>query len=297
MGFEQVHALPGMKVDENNRKVYFDSQADILSGLENFYQSYLDGNINAFSVSEEIAPGFSAMINAVKNNDIKPVVMKGQLTGPTTLGLIAKDQRGQALLYHEQIMDVLVKATSLKAAWMAAKMSEVAEIPIIFFDEPMLQSIGSAAIQIDRRAAVERLREAIQRAGCLTGGHCCGNTDWSILMEAGLDIIALDAWHFAETLALYPSELRVFVGRGGLIAWGIVPASREGAASDPDIFESKLWRAIRDIAEKTGLPEEQLVGQSLVTPSCGLGSLSEEDSASILRKTAAVAGLLPKLLS
>lgn len=289
MGIEQARGLPGFHLDEAAERVYFNASEDIAAGLGDLYEDFLALNVSDYAVSNEITPGFEGMLEAIEVAQAHPAILKGQLTGPTTLGLILKDQDKKALLYHEQMMDALVKATILKARWMASAMSTACDIPVIFFDEPMLQSIGSVAIPIDRAGALDRLREIVGSVDCVTGGHCCGNTDWSILMDAGLDIIAFDAWHFTHTLALYPEQLKRFIGRGGLVAWGIVPASAEGAELGVDALLEKLLNGLDHVAGACNIPAAQLASQSLITPSCGLGSLTEPQAEAILTKTAEIA--------
>ena len=158
--------------------------------------------------------------------------------------------------------------------------------------EPMLQSIGSASIPIERETAVARLREIVDGLDCLTGGHCCGNTDWSIMMAAGLDVIAYDAWSFGDTLGLYGADLARFIERGGYVAWGIVPASAEGAAVETGLLISKMEALIGRTAAAAGVREELLRERGFITPSCGLGSLSVSEAEEILKKTAAVSAAL-----
>ena len=52
----------------------------------------------------------------------------------------------------------------------------------------------------------------------LAGVHCCGNTDWSLLLDSQVDIVSLDACSYMEQFSLYPVELKRFIGRGGVIA-------------------------------------------------------------------------------
>ncbi len=289
MGVEQARGLPGMVIDEEKGRVWFDQGADIALALGDFYERFLSGELESFAVSNKFLPGLGAMTELLGGLERRPAVYKGQLTGPTTLGLIFKDRDGRALLYNEQMMDVLVKATQRKAAWLAAEMAPFCTQTMVFFDEPMLQSIGSAGIQIDRSQAVARLRECVDGFPGITGGHCCGNTDWSILMEAGLDVIAFDAWHFADTMGIYGEQLVDFIENGGHIAWGVVPASAEGAEVSLDALKNKLYGGLEATAGKSGISVDKLVNQSFITPSCGLGSLTDDQAERILNKCAALA--------
>ena len=292
IGVEQARGLPGFIIDAVEKHAYFDSRKDVAGDLEVFYENYLAGENAPYGLSGGFMAGFDAMLELLNADGRRPMVLKGQLSGPTTLGLILRDELNKPLLYNDQAMDILVKATGMKAAWMATAMGEVCARPVVFFDEPMLQSIGSAAIPIDRSIAVDRLKELVQSVDCLTGGHCCGNTDWSILIEAGLDIIAFDAWLFSEKLTLYSEQLRGFIEGGGLLAWGIVPASTLGVGTAVGAIYDKLMAGMELIGAKAAIPLETLIDHSLVTPSCGLGSLTEDQAGAILAATAAVAAKL-----
>ena len=53
--------------------------------------------------------------------------------------------------------------------------------------------------------------DAIHAEGAIAGVHCCGNTDWSLLMATSVDVLNLDAYNFLDSLALYPAALRAFL--------------------------------------------------------------------------------------
>ncbi len=50
--------------------------------------------------------------------------------------------------------------------------------------------------------------------GAVAGVHCCGNTDWTILIDAGVDMINFDAFEYGETIALYPDAVKGFLLQG-----------------------------------------------------------------------------------
>ena len=109
----------------------------------------------------------------------------------------------------------------------------------------------------------------------LKGVHCCGNTDWSILLNTSLDILSIDAYDYAENLALYPEDVQRFLARGGIIAWGIVPTGNTAESETVESLVQRLHAAIQLLVNK-GVSEDALLSQGMVTASCGLGSLSVE---------------------
>ena len=100
---------------------------------------------------------------------------------------------------------------------------------ICFIDEPILSAFGSSTyVSVKREdvvALISEVIDAVHAEGAIAGIHCCGNTEWSILIDAGVDIVNFDAFGYGETIALYPDAVSRFITGGGLIAWGVVPTS------------------------------------------------------------------------
>jgi methionine synthase II (cobalamin-independent) len=132
------------------------------------------------------------------------------------------------------------------------------------------------------------LEEVFQGIRGLKGIHCCGNTDWSVLLSTSVDILSLDAYNYGESITLYPAEVKRFLKRGGIIAWGIVPNTEQALAEET---VNSLLHRLREIMESLchkGIDYDMLWEQCLVTPSCGLGALSPEGAAKALQLLAAL---------
>ncbi len=146
----------------------------------------------------------------------------------------------------------------------------------MFIDEPAMTSYGSAFFNMPKEKIIALLREVMGGINGLTGIHCCGNTDWSLILETGIDIINFDTYNFAGSLTLYPSEVKAFLDRNGAIAWGIIPTDetnirKETVAS----LKDRLEEAMAPFTRK-GIAFKQLIEHGLLTPSCGLAGLNEE---------------------
>ena len=74
-------------------------------------------------------------------------------------------------------------------------------------------------------ALLKEVIDAVHADSGLAGIHCCGNTEWSILIDAGVDIVNFDAFEFGETIAMYGKAVKEHLQRGGMLAWGVVPTS------------------------------------------------------------------------
>ena len=105
-----------------------------------------------------------------------------------------------------------------------------------------------------------------------------------------IDIINFDAYSYAEGLSLYPAQIRKFLERGGYFAWGIIPTSEEVRKETESSLVNRLSKEI-DNLEKKQIPRDLLISQSLLTPSCGLGTLSQDLAEVILKKLSLVGRL------
>ena len=149
-------------------------------------------------------------------------------------------------------------------------------------------SSPSSFVSLSREQALGLLEEVFAGLRGIKGVHCCGNTDWSVLLSTSADILSLDAYDYAETLALYPEEVARYLERGGILAWGIVPSGPAAESETAESLVDRLERAIGMLVNK-GVPEEALFEVGLVSPSCGLGSLAPGLAERVLELTAGVA--------
>jgi methionine synthase II (cobalamin-independent) len=126
---------------------------------------------------------------------------------------------------------------------------------------------------------VSLLNEVFGGIEGLKGVHCCGNTDWSVILESDADIISFDTYNYARSLSLYPDAVKKFLDRGGAVAWGIVPNEAEQIEKEtPSSLKDRLEEAMAPFTRK-GVPFRQLLAQGLVTPSCGMASIASEEAA------------------
>lgn len=270
-------SLPAIKLDCTRGKLFFDTTGDISTELEGFYSHYLADDLSVFALSPEYACGFFSLLNTLP--ETPGTWAKGQVTGPISFGLTVTDQDLRPSLYNELLADPIVKNMAMNARWQIRQLKEHRPNVIIVVDEPYLAAFGSAYISLSRERAIDMLNEvfeAIHQEGAITGIHCCANTDWSLLMSTSVEILNLDAYGYLENLALYPAELRAFLDRGGVIAWGIVPNNDDILATTPNKLAQRLYRGFKLIQEKAagrgiGISVDELASKSLLTPSCGLG--------------------------
>jgi hypothetical protein len=109
----------------------------------------------------------------------------------------------------------------------------------------------------------------------------------------------LDAYGHIENLALYPTELRTFLDRGGTICWGVVPNNEEIRNVGAEELADRLRAGIGMISEKAmshgvKIATDEFAVRSLISPACGLGSTTVEISDEVFDKLARTDEILKK---
>lgn len=274
--------LPGLVLDEANKNLYIDTTG-VAETVEEVYGKYLEGDIEFFRMSEERAPGFYHFLESLKNPSKEIKFVKGQITGPISFALSVTDQNKRAIIYDKDLLEILTKTMVMKVKWQVRKLKKAHPSVIIFIDEPYLVSIGSSYVNINTTAAFEKLDEiikAVKGEGALAGLHCCGNTDWGLVLKRDIDILSFDAYNFTKELLLYAGELKNFLARGGTIAWGIVPSSDAIDKETRKSLNQKMNSVLSSLSEK-GISKDSI--SSIITPSCGVGTLDEERASRIFK--------------
>ncbi|MEW6552786.1 MAG: methionine synthase [Actinomycetota bacterium] len=267
--------LPGVVVDTERRKVFCDTSGDLLPGIEEVYRAYLEGDLDPFRVSEEYAAGLYAMAEMLKREGKVYPLLKGQVTGPISFGLTVMDENNRPILYNDELAGAMVKLLNLKARWMESFLRETgaSEEVLIFFDEPYLVSVGSALVSVGPERVVDSLRQCAEGLTCLTGTHCCGNTDWSLLFQAGLRVVNFDAYSYMESLALYPGEVAAFLEGGGVLAWGLAVNNQEIDGEDGESLARRFEAGVGLLVSR-GVPRDLLLERAMFTPACGLDGVT-----------------------
>jgi len=291
--------LPGMPgLVERSGKTFVNTEKETFeSDLLEFYEDYLsvtDGYKNIsdsrFSLEAGTAPGFFELLCRLEKAELKPVALKGQITGPVTLGTGVVDQNNRAIFYDERLRDAAIKLTALKARWQVRELKKFGCPVILFFDEPALTGFGSSAfISISKEeisACFAEVIDAVQAEGGIVGIHVCANVEWSLVLDSSVDIVSFDAYSFFDKFVLYPDEIRKFLATGGILAWGIVPTLNvEDLEKETAGSLTALWEERVDKIESLGINPSVITAQSLITPCCGTGCLSRDQAEKVLRIT------------
>jgi hypothetical protein len=303
MEIQYSQGMPRAVVDTLKSKLTFDTSGDYSEDLAAFYEIYLaamdpddgDGDCSALAMDPEHAAGLYELLGRLSRGGKKYPCIKVQTTGPVSFALTTTDQDKRAIYYNEEFLDAAVKALAMKCRWQIRQFAPYASRIICFVDEPILSAFGSSTyVSVTREDVVARISEvveAVHAEGGLAGVHCCGNTEWSILIDAGADIVNFDAFGYGETILMYTEAIKPFLERGGVLAFGLIPTSaavREQTAEGL----AKLYEDLSSALAAKGIDKALIARQTMVTPACGTGSLDIADAERVYALTAEVSRLL-----
>jgi hypothetical protein len=272
---------PGVRIDDREDRIWVELGEGWTEEAEAFYAAFLEKTPSRFGLSPEHAAGLHELLRRGPLPDAWAV--KGQVLGPISFGLQVPDQELRPSLYDEMMQDVIIKNALRQAQWQEAQLQTLCPRTILFVDEPFLSMIGSAYASLSRQQVISALEEVFSGLRGWTGVHCCANTDWSMLLATSVDILSFDAYEYAEHLALYPDDLRAFLARGGMLAWGVIPNVGEAAET---VTLERAWEILEralTLFERKGLDRRALLPQSFITPACGTGTLSVEAAERVMR--------------
>ncbi len=302
MMLQFLPGLPGITQKED--RVFIDSSGvDFETEFLAFFEDYLgvvegavDLEDSRFVMTPDDAPGFELFLEEARQRQADLIGLKGQITGPITFCTGLADQQGRALFYDEQLRDAAVKLLAMRARYQTRMMARIKERPLLFFDEPGLAGFGSSAfITItpgDINTCLSEVYEGVREEGGLTGVHVCANTEWPVIFDTGVDVVSFDAYSFFDKLTLFSDHLIAFFNRGGILASGIVPTTAELIERETTENLVDRWIGQLEQLEELGVPKKQVVKQTLITPSCGTGTVTEQQASRVLELTRDVSAVI-----
>lgn len=291
--------MPCAVIDREKNRLYFDTSGDYSEAFAQFYETYLlamdpeggNGDCAAVAVSPVFSRGLHALEERLRQQGKKKPFVKCQVIGPCSFALTVVDEKKRAIYYNEEFRDMITKTLAMICRWQVRTFRPYAQQVICFIDEPILSAFGSSTyVSVRRDDVIHLLKDmidAVHAEGGIAGMHCCGNTEWSIPIDAGVDIINFDAFQYGETIAMYAEAVKAYLVRGGALAWGIVPTSTAIREQTVESLADRLEGMMDHLTSK-GIEKWLIAEQAMLTPSCGTGSLTPEDAEMVYDRLASL---------
>ncbi|MDA8228575.1 MAG: methionine synthase [Desulfitobacterium hafniense] len=256
---------------------------DWVERMTSFYELYLTAEsgdqegLDSFGFTMEGGQGFEGFCNNLEEFGVRGAsLLKGQLSGPLSLGMQITDKNRRACYYDDVQRDMLVKALAMHAAWQTRRLSKYRLPVLITIDDPALYAYGASThITLKRDRIIEDLNViagSIKAEGGIPGLHVCAGMDWTLAFDSDIEVLNFDAYEYMTSMLVLADQLGAYIRRGGILSWGIVPTSNNAFTESIESLEKRLEDNISELVQR-GVDEDLLRRQSMITPSCGTGTL------------------------
>ncbi|MDD1746198.1 MAG: hypothetical protein LUQ16_00375 [Methanomassiliicoccales archaeon] len=264
--------LPGVSIDAHAKRISVDLDN---YDPERFYEAVLGEDFHYFDYPRTCFHGLYELLEE-RELPAGALYLKGQVTGPISLGLQVFDQTGKSVIYDEAYSEIVRMGLNMMMRQQEFMLREKHPRTILFLDEPSLSLVGTPFAAISKEHVIQWIDEVLQGVTSVKALHCCGNTDWPMVLSTKIDMLSFDAYSYGYTIALYPDDVAAFLERGGAIAWGIVPNDEEGLTKEtPASLVERLEREMFNLSSR-GISPDLIFRAALITPQCGLATLNDE---------------------
>jgi len=252
--------FPGVVLDLEKRTLRF-SMEKFIGDFEETMRHFDDPEY--FDISET----YSVVYRRFLQLDLSgQMAIRGQLEGPISFGMNVLDQDGRPILFDDSVRPFLLEVLAKRANIQLVRLKKKNANAFMYIDEPGLQFLFSAMSGYSDQAArgdLEKFFSLIERP---RGVHLCGNPDWDFLLALDLDILSLDVYTNGEVFASYARSIGKFLGRGGIISWGIVPTNFEPFEKESLDSLEQMLTEVWTTLHKKGIDLEFLLSRSLLSP-------------------------------
>ena len=275
----------GVIADLVNPKFQIEA-TDWVERMTTFYTLYLEaieGDENAlerFGFSTQGGEGFEGFCHDLERHGTRDaVLLKGQVSGSLTLGMQITDKNRRSCYYDDTLRDMLVKTLAVHAEWQTKRLWKFGLPVLMTIDDPGLYAFGASThVTLNRDQLITELNtiiDGILRQGGIPGVHVCAGMDWTLLFDSNIQVVNFDAYDYMQSMVVLAEPLNRFLTRGGILSWGIVPTNPVAWEETAQSLKLRLEGNVAELV-KRGVDESLLRQQSMITPSCGTGTLKAE---------------------
>jgi hypothetical protein len=292
-----LEGIPCLVFDRERRMVYFDLTTEREPEIIEFYDRYEAADLDYFQTTPAVAPFIHHMIRKIRENrpaELKWVVF--HTAGPLLFGDYLKQADGRPSIHNETLRDILIKGMNIKArSLVAAVRAQLPDVEVVVdLPETTLVTFTSASGTGSRGEVIDAIDAGFAGVDGIRWVHCCANIDWTLLTGSDIDVINFDAYQHVEQLLLYAADLKRFLEKGGMLAWGIVPVDSASLAEETtESLVEKMFSAIDRFAG-LGIDERLMASSSWVMPACDMVLLSPGEADRALMITSEISRAMRK---
>lgn len=228
------------------------------------------GELGAFEPSPQASRAWKPFLWEIGHR--KLAFAKVQIAGPSTVRWATKMSTGQPVSESAELDQQIFRLLLAKALAMAKALRRASATPILYLDEPGLYALDRTNPQhLIALQEFKVLVMALQREGALVGLHCCGNTEWDLLFDCGVDLLSLDVRLSLDAALEDRRALDRFLASGAAFSLGIIPTNVTASFAVPELVDSVEASFIATFGRDHA---REVVTRSVLTPACGLAMRS-----------------------
>lgn len=228
------------------------------------------GDLEAFEPSPQACRAWKPFLWEIGNRRLG--FAKAQIAGPATVRWATKTSVGDIASEVPELDKQILQLILAKALAMAKAIRRSSATPIVYLDEPGLYALDRTNAQ--HLIALQELKVlimALQREGALVGLHCCGNTDWDLLLDSGVDLLSLDVRLSLDAALEERDALERFLASGAAFSLGIIPTNVAASFAVSELVDSVEASLTATLGRSRA---REVILRSVLTPACGLAMRS-----------------------
>jgi len=253
--------FPGIVIDPVGKRIDFDT-ARFEKELGDYSQRMADPETFVLSQNHSVVyHGFLA-----KNLRDYPAI-RGQVTGPVSLGFRVTDENSKPIIYNEGVRTLMFDFIQRKVNTQYRQLKDKNQNAFVWVDEPGLLWVFSGLSgynDVQTRQDYQGFLAGFEGPRTL---HLCPNVNLPYLLGLGVEILSFDAYQIELMPKEYANAVADFLRDGGIISWGIVPTDSENLSKEtPETLDrllSSYWEAV---SLSTGLSDTVIAEQALIAP-------------------------------
>jgi hypothetical protein len=271
--------FPGIAVDEEKRKLYFDSSR-FEKDLAEYSQKMVDPA--TFALSKQYSVVYHRFLEE-KLGDY--VAIRGQLIGPISFGFRVVDENNRPIIYNDDVKTILFDFIKMKINAQYRELKEKNKNAFVWLDEPGLSWIFSGLSGYSDVSARSDYQSFLSGIDGIKALHLCANVNLLYLLTLGTELLSFDAYQMNLMPKGYTASIAAFIKGGGIICWGIVPTDSDNLSKHtPQSLANLLIKYWEQVSINTGMPLKTIATHALIAPArCCLknvGHVGANDDAS-----------------
>jgi len=253
--------FPGIVVNPDDERITFET-ATFEEELGIYSQKLAETETFALSRSYSVV-----YHRFLAENLQKYPAIRGQVTGPVSFGFRVTDENSRPIIYNEGVRALLFDFIQRKANLQYRQLKEKNQNAIVWLDEPGLGWVFSGLSgynDVQARQDYQNFLNSFDAPGAL---HLCASVNLPYLLGLGVKLLSFDAYQMELMPKGYAGAVSEFIGRGGIISWGIVPTDSESLGKEtPETLARLLLSYWEVISLNTGLSAEAIAEQAIIAP-------------------------------